>query len=498
MNKIISEKTLKKKIFKFMLIPVSIFTLNYLLFNYTIFLIIPVIKTLVFFLSVFGCGVLINKIFKKKYSFFEVLSVGVIFTFFIFYFLSFIKFLKKEIFLSYFVFGLVLFFYFLKKEYNQIKEKFIDFNLEIEHFVIIIFFTLYFIFASLPPSFYDSLVYHLGIPNLYLQNGGFVKTLNFLYANTSIYYEVFLIPAVFLGDEVPRLFHFLFSFLFIVEFISFVKESYSIKKGWLVFIVILTMPITAFLMVTVKNDVIASIFIYLGVKFFLKKRYIESGIFFGFSIGVKYFSFLGVFLFFLVDFIFEVFFRKKLFFRKYFLISFLIIVLLLPLFIKNFYFTGNPVFPFMFKVFKTSGIDTLRYEIMRKDVGRIIRNSYQAFTFPYYVSFYAFGSGGKIGPLLLVFLPFLAFFRFPKPELFTFSILSFYSGAFFTGSVRFMYFALIFLLPYVVIVLERFEQKFLKIVFIVIVSLNLISSLAMLERYYKASSLYTFKSSKEG
>ena len=85
-------------------------------------------------------------------------------------------------------------------------------------------------YAALPPTFYDSLVYHLGIPNLYLQSGGFIPTPQFVYANTFIYYEISLIPAVFLGDMVPRLFHFLLGTLFVLAVADEAVEHWGVKS----------------------------------------------------------------------------------------------------------------------------------------------------------------------------------------------------------------------------------------------------------------------------
>ncbi len=483
---------------KLLIISGFIFLLNYVFFNYTILLIIPLIKTFFLLSYVYSWGyVVLKKFFNEKFSLLESLGVGLIVNFFVFYVISFLKLLSYKFLIVKILFlPLIIVFLLYRKEFfKDLKESVrMDFSEDKTSLVLyFVFFSILFIFASLPPTFYDTLVYHLGIPNLYLRNGGFIKTINFLYANTSVYYEISLIPAVFLGEITPRLFHLILCFVFVVDFTDYMSEKFEIKNKYLLFLALISIPVTFFLITTVKNDIITAMFLYLGIKSFFKEKYIISGIFFGFSIGVKYFSIIGVFYFIFSYFVFELLKKKRIGVRKYVLVGFMILIVLFPLFVKNYVFTGNPVFPFFYKLFKTQGIDSSRYAIMKRDIGRIVRNFYSFFTFPYYSSFYTLGSGGKIGPLFIIFLPFLAFFKFKKPELLLFSLLSIFTGIFFTGSIRFLYFALIFLIPYIIIAFENFNNSFLFLILFLSVGLNLINSIVLLDRYYNPTLLYTRK-----
>jgi len=196
-------------------------------------------------------------------------AIGLIFTTFFFYAVCFLKILTPVVIFSFFGVGAILVLVILKFYRFEFIETLRSFFMRppLEYAL----FFIPFVFASLPSSFYDSLVYHLGIPNLYLQHGGFIPTPQFLFANTSIYYEISLIPAVFSGDMVPRFFHFMIGIIFILAAVYFAVEFFELKKRWLVLLLLVSMPMSVFLLSTEKNDLIGAFFLFLGCRTLFKK-----------------------------------------------------------------------------------------------------------------------------------------------------------------------------------------------------------------------------------
>jgi hypothetical protein len=475
-----------------LIIAAIIFTLHLLLFNYTIFIILPFLKAIYIVTEMLLIGYFILfKFANHEQTILEYIGVGLIFTSFFFYCFSFVKVLNFISFFIYFIISIIIFYLLLKdKKFKDnlinISVKFLKRN-PLEYLILV----FPFIYASLPPTFYDSLVYHLGIPNLYIQNGGFFKTPFMVYANTSVYYELSLIPSVFTSNLTPRLFHFILSAIFLLCFVDYFEEKFKLRKKYYFLMVLFSLPVTMFLITAVKNDIIAALFIFIGIKAYYKNNKILSAVFFGFSIGVKYFSVLPIMIFIFIEIIKS----KKIEVKKHALIFFIIFLLLIPLFIKNFVYTGNPFFPFFSRYFKVENWDNSRMEIMKKDVGQIFHNIKDFMSSPYNISFKNYGSVGRIGPVFLIFLPFLALYGTKHPDILMFSFLTIFIGGWFTGSIRFMYIGVIIAVPFVIKALEKLNNRLMKTVFLIVVGINFINSFAILERIYDSSSVYSGKDS---
>jgi hypothetical protein len=208
-----------------------ILTLNLLFFNYSQYVILPLLAALLLLFALTGLGDVLAAAFKVDGAgLLDKAGLGLMAATTYFYLVSFFKILNPWTVLLFFAISLgaaVQGFWVQqgKQESREGQRRF--FSRPLSEYAI---FLLPLVFAALPPSFYDTLVYHLGIPNLYLQNGGFIPTPQFVYANTFIYYEISLIPAVFLGDLVPQLFHFLFGALFILSVADEAAEYWGVKS----------------------------------------------------------------------------------------------------------------------------------------------------------------------------------------------------------------------------------------------------------------------------
>lgn len=484
----------KNKLEIFFVIFAVLITLTYLSKTYLINTIIPLFKALYLIFEIIIIGFYISKMNKKNEQDNSILTytgLGLIFTALYFYCISFFKFLNTisiSVFLS--IPLLLLLHLILNKNRNiNLYKNIINFSKrDIFEYLV---FLVPFIYASLPSTFYDTLVYHLGIPNIYLNNGGFIPTPQFMFANMFIYYEIILIPAVFLGDLVPRLFHFLLGIIFLYSIIDFATELFNIKKKKTLLIIILSLPLTLFLLTTVKADLISALFIFLGIKEYYKNNYIFSALFWGFAVGVKSFSGIGLIIFFLLIIIKQ----KKLHIKRHLLIGLISITTILPLLIKNQVFSNNPFFPFLSEYFPSEFWDSSRYMITRSEVVNYYSSFLDIFKAPFAFSFEMHGSGGIVGPIFIVFLPFLIFHKVKNKSLLAFSLLLIFIGPLFSDFFRYIYIAFIFLSIYTTFVFQKNKKKIYSIILFTIIFINFVTGIATLESIYSARYIYFSKKS---
>jgi|GEM_PF-756623 len=475
------------------------FTLYALSSGYTYHIVIPMIKALFLVAATIIYGFFIGRGFSKSKNNPDLSSsfgVGLIFTSFYFYAASMLKILGWGTIAAFYVIPWILSALLLRDKEKQSELVCMVKNFTLRSPLEYAVFLLTFVYASLPPTFYDTLVYHLGIPNFYLQHGGFVANTQFLYANTSIYYEISLIPAVFAGDSVPGIFHFFIGIILVFSAADFGARHFGIKNRRLLTVLLVCMPMSIFLMTTLKNDLVSAFFIFLGIRYWIEKRWTISGLFWGFALGVKYFSLLPLVIFLVIFLI-----KEKAFPIKR-LAGFGLVItgVMLPLSIKNFIFTGNPFFPFLGDFFKTAYWDASRFAIMEKDIGRMF-HSLRGFTrLPYTASFESLGFGGTVGAQFLVFLPFLVAIRKQlknKTAFFWFSLATFFAGAFFTASARFIYIAFICLTFYIAVISEALNRKVIHVLLSIVVGINLLTALAFQEEMFQSHGLFFGKMTVE-
>jgi hypothetical protein len=351
------------------------------------------------------------------------------------------------------------------------------------------------IYACLPPSFYDSLAYHLGIPNLYLQNHGFVAAPQLFYANTFIYYEVSLIPAVFAGDLAPRLFHFLMGMLLILSAMDFAVRFFDLKKRHIPLLAIVSMPMSIFLLTAVKNDLLSALFILCGIRCFMEDKKYLSALFWGFSLGIKYTNAIPLAIFLLFQLIQTIKNKRPRFgvyVKQMIIFGIIACAVLVPLLVKNYKFTGNPVFPFFHRHFenKIQYWDASRFTLLEKDAKKLFQSAGDVLKFPLTISFEELGSGGVVGPLYLMLLPFLLVKRPKRLMLLFFALLTLLVGGNFKLSTRVWYIAFLFLAIYAAAAYETVSQKIMPVLFYIIIGFNLVTAFGLHEYLYRSYNLF--------
>jgi hypothetical protein len=130
---------------------------------------------------------------------------------------------------------------------------------------------------------------------------------------------------------------------------------------------------------------------------------------------------------------------------------------------------------------------------MKSDVGKMLHSPKDIIKYPYTISYGQLGFGGMVGAQFLIFLPFLLVMREKlkaKWHLLLFAVLTLYAGGYFTGSLRFLYITFLILSFYLALIYENLDQKIIKSLFIIVLSLNFITALASQEQMYRSHRLY--------
>ena len=420
---------------------------------------------------------------------FEYIGAGLAMTVLYFFMAAMAHALQPIVFAAYFLsplpMGLLIF------RHKKLRERFFDDIRKVwqRHGLEWAAFFPVFLYALLPTVFFDSLVYVNGLPNFFLQNGGFIETPQFMFANGFVYYETSLLPAVFLGDQVPRLLHFFLGVLFILAVLDHGCREFHLQKRLVLLLTLLSLPLTFFLLATEKADLITAMFIFLAIKKYFEDEPRLSAIFWGMAIGCKSFSALALAVFIILVIVSG----RKLQLKKHATMLALIFITGAPLLVKNWIFAGNPFFPFLSPFFPNPYWDASRLQPVIAEVGTRIASIKDLLLAPYEFSFKTQGAGGLVGPIFLITLPFLLLGTIKKEKKFYlyFPLLLLLVSSFFGNAFRYIYIVFVLLAIPVAAVYEQHQGwRFFRFIFASILLVNFAAGLYMLEGIYEARRVY--------
>ncbi|GJM40885.1 MAG: hypothetical protein DHS20C20_11670 [Ardenticatenaceae bacterium] len=260
------------------------------------------------------------------------------------------------------------------------------------------------IIALLPPTDWDGLFYHLKGPKLYLEAGRIVGGIDIPHLSFPALFEMLFTLAMGLrGDVAAKLLHFSFipwlialvylistrffatestESIEILEESSFSSVSSVANQGWTAVLILISMPMVLNLGTQAYNDLPLAFYQVAALVALLRWRQAEqsgwlilSGIFAGLAMGLKYTSFVTPLL--LAGFVIWHFWQKDFravagvptvppsgtakqsaatnttarlakAIRPLLTLTAATTLVALPWYIKNWAFTGNPVYPFVF------------------------------------------------------------------------------------------------------------------------------------------------------
>jgi len=277
---------------------------------------------------------------------------------------------------------------------------------------IVLAFLLIFLLALAPPvEAFDALFYHLAVPSMWLKEGGLNLVNMPHYWFPDLIEGIFVWPMALGSDRAPQFIHFIFGLLTWLMLWDWTRRLWGNSTAWWVFALLLTMPSLLWLAAWAYTDLALS-FYTLVVLYTIWKwkdsgnyRWLAvGGLMAGLAMGVKYTSFLvpltGAFFIFLWGW-HEI--RNTI--KNIIVFCGLAIVVALPWYARNWIWTGNPFYPF---VFGGPFWDSFRAHVY-SGVGTGIGWNLQAIlmlplniTLGYHdVNLY----DGRIGPFFLILLP---------------------------------------------------------------------------------------------
>lgn len=234
--------------------------------------------------------------------------------------------------------------------------------------------------ALLPPTDWDGLFYHLTGPQEYLQAGRIEANVDIPHLNFPSSFEMLFLLAMNLrGDVSAVLLHFVFALMLVGLVYSIARDLYRLTNPWLSVLFLLAMPMFTSLASWAYNDLALAFYevgaLYLLIIWHTKNHNKAqsngdaenldrvggvsavnrtsqvilglSGLFAGFSMGLKYTSFVIPLT--LAALIAWWMWRKpRDMFRSLLVFSAIAVMAAAPWYLKNIMFTSNPVYPFVF------------------------------------------------------------------------------------------------------------------------------------------------------
>jgi len=306
------------------------------------------------------------------------------------------------------------------------------------------FVLLNFIMSFTPELFYDSLAYHLGVPNYYVIKHRICETPYNLASYYPFNTEMLYTLALLLKEEgLPKLLHFSSGILCLVAIFSFCKRYFSNFVGIVACATFYSIPLLAMNSWVAGNDVALSYFFILSmyalINYFSSeslsakgtndtkksKWFILSAIFSGIAMGSKYSGIFVLFGILTLIVSYEYFKMKKRFpeiAKQILVFSGIVFVILSPWLIRNMIYTGNPIYPFLYKwlggknliVYSNNIIIPTRLESLKLK---------EFFMSPWNLTIKGQDSMTFIGPMFLLFIPLVFFIK--KKSLINYLILFF-------------------------------------------------------------------------
>ncbi len=227
--------------------------------------------------------------------------------------------------------------------------------------------------AFTPPLSRDALNYHLYLPKIYLEQNSIITIPNNIYSFFPSYWEAFCTLLLTVSSDITaKLFHALFLILtvsLIINFLKLLKPGLRKIDTYCAALIFISAPSVtktagwAYLDITFTFYCLLSL--YLILKFYQKNQnssYYLSAISAGFALGLKYIGWLWILCLGLVFLEKENDLRKTLFlYLKFVLIAALISS---PFYLRNFFVTGNPFYPFFYNLFGGKYISPEKYNLL--------------------------------------------------------------------------------------------------------------------------------------
>jgi hypothetical protein len=289
-----------------------------------------------------------------------------------------------------------------------------------------------------PEIFYDSLHYHLAVPNLYLLRHRVYSEPHFAYSNLIMTVQMFWGFALTIGNEITvKLLHGASAILLLLAFIAFERRYLSEGSGALAALFFLSMPLVGLKAITAGIDVVRTSLEV--VSAFALARALSNdheehigrqwmrlaGIFAGLAASSKYTDLPSILVACLI-----IVWRKRIHeqrlwsavFRQVALFVLYAVLVVSPYLMRNFIFHQNPIYPFAGTVWGDPPITAENWRNLANETTRNLANEFlnlsSALRFifhPWFISMPGKFGDDYIGPVFLGLLPLLLLARPHNP-----------------------------------------------------------------------------------
>jgi len=291
-----------------------------------------------------------------------------------------------------------------------------------------------------PETFYDSMVYHLAVPQYWFLRHGICDFPTNFFSNYPYGGELYFLNGwMTQGTESAKLLHavaFGFSALFAG---GWAREWGGKSAGWLALGLVLTLPVYCINTSTTQVEGILVLallpFLYFFLAWLKDDRHPPAlgalaGLFLALAFSIKYTSALMVGGVFLSVILLYPFVLKGISPGKWAGFSMGVPLLLGPWILKNALFTGNPFFPYFMSAFEGRHLTPESYGRLLAEQEGWIAHGWQLLYLPWKAVVANPDGFNFTGPIVLAFIPWLFLFKQRHPS---FRILALASGLFFLG-----------------------------------------------------------------
>ena len=366
---------------------------------------------------------------------------------------------------------------------------------------IVTFILLNFIISFSPPWHFDVVAYHLAIQKIYMKFHQIVYIPYIFYSNLpslvdTIYLNGFLLHSGILSNLIA----YALSIAFLFAIFSFCKRFFNFRIALLASLIFYSSPMVTGLTSTAHIDVQFALFVFLSfyslfVYFSLKDRkwLIVASIFAGFGASSKIFgavAVIGVLIMLVINLLSRL--RKNDIgyanaFLEIIIFCSIVLIVTTPWLLKNYFFTGNPVWPAFNEIFNGKYWDETHQEKLSKMINlrKISVANYLRLPWDIHTqmgkNINNIDENESIGPYFLTFLPLYFLLKKKNKIINLFFILIFvYITMWFFLSYMLRY--IIFAMPLVAIISSyvivdllnnKYLSSILKILLVVTFSFNL-------------------------
>lgn len=409
-------------------------------------------------------------------------------------FTGFLGFIYKEVYIIFSMLSVFsgLYVVFVRKKFSALSTLFKKDILEFKFYFFIIF---YFIFLNLiqalsPEIFYDSLIYHLAVPNYWIIKGKITDLAHNMYSKLTLNHSLIYMYSMLLGNDItPKMLSFFTSIVSLTGIVYLFRKYFEPKTTVIAGVIFYS--VFHFTQVSNYTSTDGFLTLFIMCYFYFMIKLIETdfliyaviaGILAGISLGIKYSSVFMVMAPFLI-YIYRNKNRPGNILKVAMILFASGFLFIMPWLIKNYILYSNPVFPLLTSLFNKN-LDSTDIENIKKFISEV--KQFNSFNIKQWILHPFLISSGRIinseffTPIFLLIMP-LGIFNRKRKEIITylwiFFIISWLSWSFTSNVIRYLmpaYFAASLITAYYIS--EAFDKnfrKYLSLIFIFTVFLSL-------------------------